>query len=193
MWRVGVFMGIPDNSEGQARVAAFRQALQVLGWSESRNIQFDYRWSVADAMQARQSARELLDLRPDVILANSTLDINIKNNSGIASGAAIRFIDSGNGYSGGGIYFSSSNAITYATSSDRRIKEGIKPTVLGLDKLMAIEVDDFNFIGERKDKRLQGSIAQDLVKIYPEAVKVGGEGKDTNPWSVDYGRGAQGA
>ena len=70
--RVGVLMGIADDFEGQARIAVFRQALQALGWSEGRNIQFIYRWSGGDLAHARQFAKELLDLRSDVILTNST-------------------------------------------------------------------------------------------------------------------------
>ena len=70
--RVGVLMGIADDLEGQARIAVFRRALQALGWSEGRNIQFIYRWSGGDVAHARQFAKELLDLRSDVILTNST-------------------------------------------------------------------------------------------------------------------------
>src|SRR5215510_2091002 len=70
--RVGVLMGIADDLEGQARVAVFRQALQALGWTEGRNVQFIYRWSGGDVVHARQFAKELLDLRSDVILVNST-------------------------------------------------------------------------------------------------------------------------
>src|SRR5215470_11413639 len=70
--RVGVLMGIADDLEGQARVAVFRQALQALGWTEGRNVQFIYRWSGGDVAHARQFAKELLDLRSDVILVNST-------------------------------------------------------------------------------------------------------------------------
>src|SRR5215468_10394653 len=70
--RVGVLMGIADDLEGQARIAVFRQALQALGWTEGRNIQLIYRWSAGDVVQARWFAKELLDLRSDVILVNST-------------------------------------------------------------------------------------------------------------------------
>jgi putative ABC transport system substrate-binding protein len=70
--RVGVLMGISDDPEGQARVTVFRQALAALGWTEGRNVQFIYRWSAGDVVHARQFAKELLDLRSDVILANST-------------------------------------------------------------------------------------------------------------------------
>jgi putative ABC transport system substrate-binding protein len=70
--RVGVLMGISDDPEGQARIAVFRQALAALGWTEGRNVRFVYRWSAGDVVHARQFAKELLDLRSDVILANST-------------------------------------------------------------------------------------------------------------------------
>src|SRR5205807_3175550 len=70
--RVGVLMGIADDPEGQARLIVFRQALRTLGWIEGRNVQFIYRWSAGDPVQARPFAKELLDLRSDVILANST-------------------------------------------------------------------------------------------------------------------------
>src|SRR5271163_4261225 len=43
--RVGVLMDTAENnSDGQARIAAFREVLQGLGWTEGRNIQIDYRW-----------------------------------------------------------------------------------------------------------------------------------------------------
>jgi putative tryptophan/tyrosine transport system substrate-binding protein len=81
--RIGMFMGIPDDSEGQARVAAFRQALHALGWTEGRNVQFDYRWTASNAAQAHEFAKELLDMRPDVILANSTLvAVAVRDTSG---------------------------------------------------------------------------------------------------------------
>jgi putative ABC transport system substrate-binding protein len=70
--RVGVLMGIADDPEGQTRISVFRQALRALGWIEGRNVQFIYRWSAGDVTQARPLAKELLDLRSDVILANST-------------------------------------------------------------------------------------------------------------------------
>jgi len=70
--RIGILMGIADDFEGQTRIAVFRQALQGLGWIEGRNVQLIYRWSAGDAVQAQQFAKELLDLRSDVILVNST-------------------------------------------------------------------------------------------------------------------------
>ena len=70
--RVGLFMGVADDSEGQARLAVLRKALQSLGWTEGRNIRFDIRWIPRDAAQARVVATELVDLKPDLIFATST-------------------------------------------------------------------------------------------------------------------------
>ena len=64
----GIFAGDP---EGQARIAVFRQALQALGWSEGRNVQFIYRWSGGDVAHARQFAKELFNLRSDVKTAKA--------------------------------------------------------------------------------------------------------------------------
>ena len=44
MRRIGVLMNLAaDDAEGQARIAAFVQALQRLGWSEERNLRIDHR------------------------------------------------------------------------------------------------------------------------------------------------------
>jgi putative ABC transport system substrate-binding protein len=59
-----------DDPETLARVAAFHQGLQQLGWSVGRNVQIDYRWSGGNADRIRQFAEELVSLAPDVILAN---------------------------------------------------------------------------------------------------------------------------
>jgi hypothetical protein len=84
--RVGVLMGISDDLEGQARVTVFRQALAALGWTEGRNVQFIYRWSAGDVLHARQFAKELLDLRSDVILANSTPIAVVVRDIGMTAG-----------------------------------------------------------------------------------------------------------
>ena len=76
MRRVGVLSTLTaDDSEGQSRVAAFRQALEQLGWIDGRNVQIDVRWSAGDTEHTRKNAADLAALVPDVILAtgNSTL------------------------------------------------------------------------------------------------------------------------
>jgi ABC-type uncharacterized transport system substrate-binding protein len=70
MRRIGVLMNrATDDPEDQAYLAAFRQALQQLGWPEGRNVQIDYRWASGDADLVRKYAAELVALAPDVILA----------------------------------------------------------------------------------------------------------------------------
>ena len=70
MRRLGVLIPLPkDNSEAQARITAFLQALQKLGWTEGRNLEIEYRWGTGDLQKA---ATELVALSPDVIFANST-------------------------------------------------------------------------------------------------------------------------
>jgi putative tryptophan/tyrosine transport system substrate-binding protein len=73
MRRIGVLIPYAaDDPEGQARIAAFLQGLQQLGWTEGRNVRIDYRWSAGDADRARRYAAELVALAPDVILASGT-------------------------------------------------------------------------------------------------------------------------
>jgi len=82
-----------------------------------------------------------------------------------------------------------SNSVTYNTTSDKRLKENITHTRLGLQDLMKIEVKDYNFIGTPTASRTTGFLAQDLFKIFPDAVKEGDHGTTvTNKWAVDYGR-----
>jgi hypothetical protein len=71
--RVGVLMPFTaDDAEGQARLLAFAQGLQQLGWAVGDNLRIDTRWSASDAEPNRTYAAELLALTPDVILANGT-------------------------------------------------------------------------------------------------------------------------
>jgi len=73
MRRIGVLMAFPENDpQGAARVAAFQESLRKLGWAQGRNIQLDTRWAGADTETIKQFAKELIALRPDLILSNST-------------------------------------------------------------------------------------------------------------------------
>src|SRR5687767_10930724 len=56
----------------ERRVAIFKRALQELGWTEGRNIRIDYRFGAGDVVRAGKLAKELVELRPDVIFAAST-------------------------------------------------------------------------------------------------------------------------
>ena len=76
MRRIGVLMSrAADDPQGQARRAAFQQALQQFGWSDGRNVRFDIRWDESDADRARRYAQELVALAPDIFLASNTLSV----------------------------------------------------------------------------------------------------------------------
>ena len=73
MRRIGVLSSQAANDpEGQARLAAFLQGLQELGWSVGRNLRIDVRWFEGNADDTRKYAAELVALAPDVIQSNGT-------------------------------------------------------------------------------------------------------------------------
>jgi len=73
MRHVGVLMNaVKDDPGGLADVAAFRQGLAELGWVEGRNIQIEFRWPGSDIERVEALAKELVGLKPDVLLARST-------------------------------------------------------------------------------------------------------------------------
>jgi putative tryptophan/tyrosine transport system substrate-binding protein len=71
---IGVLASLAeDDPEMRARLAAFRQGLEKLGWSEGRNVRIETRYApAAKADQAQVFAKELIALQPDAILAHST-------------------------------------------------------------------------------------------------------------------------
>ena len=73
---IGVLMNrAADAPDGQARVAAFLQGLQQLGWTDSRNVRIDIRWGEDHVDLERKYGAELVALAPDVILAAGTLGV----------------------------------------------------------------------------------------------------------------------
>jgi putative ABC transport system substrate-binding protein len=68
--RVGALMPTAiDDPQSKARMAAFQQGLQRLGWIDGRNLRIDVRWTSGDDADTRKYAAELAALAPDVILA----------------------------------------------------------------------------------------------------------------------------
>jgi putative ABC transport system substrate-binding protein len=71
--RLGVLNSFGESDpQGQAEMNAFLRTLEDAGWSAKRNIHIDYRWFANNVERARVFAKELVDLRPDVILARAT-------------------------------------------------------------------------------------------------------------------------
>jgi putative ABC transport system substrate-binding protein len=70
MRHIGLLMAAgADDPEYQARIRAFQQELEQLGWTEGRNAWIDTRWATTNADEIRKHASELAALTPDVILA----------------------------------------------------------------------------------------------------------------------------
>ena len=66
MRRIGVLMNVAaDAPQGQARVEAFKQALQQLGWSDGRSVRIDIHWGANDVDRDRRYAVELTALAPE--------------------------------------------------------------------------------------------------------------------------------
>ena len=70
--RIGVLMNISDDPEGKARLAAFRQSLEQLGWIDGRNVRIDTKWADGDVERIRRLATEMVAQSPDVILATGS-------------------------------------------------------------------------------------------------------------------------
>jgi putative ABC transport system substrate-binding protein len=70
MRRIGVLVPLAaDDPDMQKRVSAFQQGLQLLGWTDGRNVKIEYRWGASDPDRSRRHAAELAALAPDVIFA----------------------------------------------------------------------------------------------------------------------------
>src|SRR5438874_152097 len=77
MQRIGVLMNrVTDDPEAQARLQAFLQRLQQLGWAEGHNVRIDVRWTAGAADDSHRYAAELVALLPDVTLADGAVRVS---------------------------------------------------------------------------------------------------------------------
>ena len=61
MRRIGVLTTLAESDTvGQAYVAAFREGLQKLGWTEGRTFRIDIRWGTPDLELVQRFAKELV-------------------------------------------------------------------------------------------------------------------------------------
>jgi putative ABC transport system substrate-binding protein len=73
MRRIVFLHALAENDpEAQARIVAFRQGLETLGWTEHRNIKIEHRFSAGDFAQIGAYTAELVSSAPDIIVASST-------------------------------------------------------------------------------------------------------------------------
>jgi putative ABC transport system substrate-binding protein len=64
-----------DDPEAKLRMAAFKQGLQQLGWTEGSNVRIEERWAGGDAGRVHKYAAELAALAPDVVLTSGSVTI----------------------------------------------------------------------------------------------------------------------
>jgi putative ABC transport system substrate-binding protein len=75
-YRIGVLMGIGENDpEAKPRLEALENGFKELGWTRDR-IRLDYRWTAGDLDRTRRFAKEIVELKPDVIVVHSTPAVN---------------------------------------------------------------------------------------------------------------------
>jgi putative ABC transport system substrate-binding protein len=74
--RIGWLDGTAGDSETRARLAAFRQRLEALGWIEGRNLEIIARFGAADPDRNRTYVAELLGLTPDLIVSTNPPSIS---------------------------------------------------------------------------------------------------------------------
>jgi putative ABC transport system substrate-binding protein len=74
---IGVLIGWAESDPStQSLVAAFRETLAKFGWTEDHNLRMEVRWGNGDAARIDAFAKELVNLKPDVILGQTTPVIN---------------------------------------------------------------------------------------------------------------------
>ena len=69
---VGALMGFANDAEAKARVDAFEQGLEREAWSVGHNLRIEYRYVEGDSARMQVLAKELVELKPDCVLGQST-------------------------------------------------------------------------------------------------------------------------
>src|SRR5262245_1031921 len=74
MPRIGLVSVFAESDpQGQTLIRELMQGLQELGWVNGRNVRIDFRFGGDDAAHISTLATELIELRPDVLLAAGAL------------------------------------------------------------------------------------------------------------------------
>jgi ABC-type uncharacterized transport system substrate-binding protein len=70
---LGVLSNIGESDmEAQSMAAALHRGLRELGWVNGRNLQVDHRWGAGNPERIAAFAKELVALKPEVIVAHTT-------------------------------------------------------------------------------------------------------------------------
>src|SRR6266478_737256 len=69
---VGVLMGFANDAEAKARAEAFEKGLESEGWCLGQNLRIEYRYAEGDSARMQALAKELVELKPDCVLGQST-------------------------------------------------------------------------------------------------------------------------
>jgi putative tryptophan/tyrosine transport system substrate-binding protein len=81
MRRVGVLLSMSEaDQESKIRAAAIRSGFAQLGWTEGNNLRIDFRWVGGDKARASADAAELVGMKPDAIIAVSSLCLKAVQN-----------------------------------------------------------------------------------------------------------------
>jgi len=127
-----------------------------------------------------------------IATASASCGFNPNSNTGaeLYYGRPSSFTGTGNAllvYHGGtyiGGINSSTNATSFLTSSDYRLKENIKPLENGLDRVSNLKPVQFDWKVDGKSS--EGFIAHEAQEVFPDAVS--GEKDDEEMQAMDYGR-----
>ena len=102
--RIGVIVPAAANdTEFQARLAAFHQGLALAGWTIGRNVQLDTRWATNNPAEIRRHAGDLAALSPDIVVAYAASTVGAMLQAtrtvpvvfpGVADPVAAGFVDS---------------------------------------------------------------------------------------------------
>jgi len=116
--------------------------------------------------------------------ANKILGLAFTGDSSAGSAYYV-YMSDGNSVTGS-IQGGAGNSVNFNTTSDRRLKENIVDASSQLETINNIQVREFDwkYCGHHQ----VGVIAQELETIVPDAVSVGGEDENKNPYGVDYGK-----
>jgi hypothetical protein len=126
---------------------------------------------------------------PFAAIQRSTQGANLYLTKDIGTGIALNFLIFNRSDNTIGSVSSVAGAnVSFNTTSDFRLKENISRTRYNVSDIMQIEVADYNYVNDNDKTRTTGFLAQQLYKIYPEAVTPGGKDPKAEPWMIDYSK-----